>query len=280
MKRSITFFIFLTIWLLLLTGCECKHEWADATCETPKTCSLCSVTEGTATGHDWAFATCEKPKTCSICNATEGVVADHDYSKKVISDEYLCAPATTEHPPQYYQLCRYCEKIGTATFYYGSVAQTTPSTWIRNYYVDKFGDFTNEWYIALRNKTPGTFSNTDSSNSPLYANVLYDYDNRISIFLYENTDDHLVKNPSSTRSELYKISIKNDIGETVDVRGGIPTGADRIFILETDISPVLEMMKTSSYLRFYIESESSPTCKYRFNLELTDFNNALAYASK
>lgn len=43
------------------TGCE--HEWVDATCTEPKTCSLCSETEGSALGHT------EGPTFCERCNA-------------------------------------------------------------------------------------------------------------------------------------------------------------------------------------------------------------------
>ena len=32
-----------------------------------------------ATGHNWVDATCQAPKTCSVCEATDGVVADHNY---------------------------------------------------------------------------------------------------------------------------------------------------------------------------------------------------------
>lgn len=46
----------LTIEILLLittflTGCHLKHEWQEATCTNPKTCSACGETEGEALGH-------------------------------------------------------------------------------------------------------------------------------------------------------------------------------------------------------------------------------------
>ena len=44
----------------------CDHEWTEATCTTPKTCSICGVTEGEALGHDWKDATCTEPKTCGV----------------------------------------------------------------------------------------------------------------------------------------------------------------------------------------------------------------------
>ena len=50
----------------------CEHNWTDATCTTPKTCSVCGAIEGEALGHSWVDATYEAPKTCSVCGATEG----------------------------------------------------------------------------------------------------------------------------------------------------------------------------------------------------------------
>jgi hypothetical protein len=58
----------------------CEHFWTDATCTTPKTCSVCSDTEGAALGHTWMAATCEMPKTCSVCSETEGPALDHNLS--------------------------------------------------------------------------------------------------------------------------------------------------------------------------------------------------------
>ena len=58
----------------------CNHIWNDANCETPKTCTVCSATEGKSLGHSWKEATCESPKTCTVCSATEGsALTDHLY---------------------------------------------------------------------------------------------------------------------------------------------------------------------------------------------------------
>ena len=55
-----------------LSSCECSHEWNEATCLEPRTCSKCGAKEGSALGHDWKAATTEAPKTCSRCGLTEG----------------------------------------------------------------------------------------------------------------------------------------------------------------------------------------------------------------
>ena len=61
------------------------HTWANATCTAPKTCSVCSTTEGEALGHSWTEATCTAPRTCSVCRATQGEPISHK-----INDASIC----------------------------------------------------------------------------------------------------------------------------------------------------------------------------------------------
>lgn len=61
-------------------GAALGHQFVDATCTEPKTCQNCNLTEGKSLGHSWQDATCEHPKTCSICATTEGtVLSEHNY---------------------------------------------------------------------------------------------------------------------------------------------------------------------------------------------------------
>ena len=79
MKKIIfTLITILTIFILVSCG-ECEHDWKEATCNSPKTCSLCSETSGTALDHSWADATCAAPKTCSLCKKTEGTTLEHNW---------------------------------------------------------------------------------------------------------------------------------------------------------------------------------------------------------
>ena len=60
-----------------MTGCGCKHEWVDATCTAPKTCSKCQETEGEALGHtegEWELTETDvvntveiSKKCCTVC---------------------------------------------------------------------------------------------------------------------------------------------------------------------------------------------------------------------
>lgn len=78
-KKLITAFFAIILPLLVLTGCGCKHEWVDATCTAPKTCSKCQETEGEALGHtegDWKRVKVDvdnllevSVKHCIVCDA-------------------------------------------------------------------------------------------------------------------------------------------------------------------------------------------------------------------
>ncbi len=75
----------------MLTGCHMKHEWQDATCTVPKTCTVGGETEGEALGHTWIDATCSKPKTCSVCGETEGETLEHTWVDATCSEAKHCS---------------------------------------------------------------------------------------------------------------------------------------------------------------------------------------------
>ena len=66
------------------------HKWAEATCETAKTCETCGKTEGEALGHKWADATCDSPKTCETCGKTEGEKLDHKWVDATCTEAKTC----------------------------------------------------------------------------------------------------------------------------------------------------------------------------------------------
>ncbi|MBQ9859200.1 MAG: hypothetical protein IJO76_00790 [Clostridia bacterium] len=72
------------------------HKWQDATCTTPKTCSVCGIPDGEALGHSWAEKDCTKATTCTVCTAPREA-GEHSY----ISDGD-CLTADT---------CKVCEAV-------------------------------------------------------------------------------------------------------------------------------------------------------------------------
>ena len=50
------------------------HDWAAATCTTPKTCKVCKVTEGDSLGHTGGTANCHAKAVCEVCKQEYGTV--------------------------------------------------------------------------------------------------------------------------------------------------------------------------------------------------------------
>ncbi len=90
MKRRILSVILVMILAFCLTACGCEHEWKEATCTAPKTCSLCNATEGEVAAHQWQDANCIAPKTCKDCGATEGDVAGHVWEEATCTEAKTC----------------------------------------------------------------------------------------------------------------------------------------------------------------------------------------------
>ena len=91
MKKVIALLLALVM-LAGLCACKrkCKHEWQDATCTAPKTCTKCEATEGEALGHLMKDATCTEPKTCSVCGATEGEALGHSWKEATCTSPKYC----------------------------------------------------------------------------------------------------------------------------------------------------------------------------------------------
>ena len=53
------------------------HDWASATCVSPKVCRICGRTNGGLGKHDFTEATCNTPETCRVCTVTSGTLSRH-----------------------------------------------------------------------------------------------------------------------------------------------------------------------------------------------------------
>lgn len=114
--RKISTSLMIVILAFVLASCGCKHEWQDATCETPKTCTLCQETEGEPLGHSWQEATCDAPRTCSGCALTEGEALGHSWVDGDCLTPKICAVCqATEGEPQGHRFSHWQEADTTMT---------------------------------------------------------------------------------------------------------------------------------------------------------------------
>ena len=104
---------------------DCSHQWGnwtttkEATCAVSGTqerkCSECGEVDTStieALNHDWTEATCSTPKTCKICSTTEGQVAAHAFTEETVKDEALKAKADCTNAAIYFKSCS-CGEIST-----------------------------------------------------------------------------------------------------------------------------------------------------------------------
>ena len=99
MKKIAILFLALTV-AFTLGACCLRHEWTEATCTEPRTCTVCGATEGEALGHEWAEATCTEPRTCTVCGAAEGKALGHEWAEATYTHAATCiACGETEGEP-------------------------------------------------------------------------------------------------------------------------------------------------------------------------------------
>lgn len=119
MKKKLVLLMLTLLCVLVLAGCGCEHQWAEADCVKPATCTLCGKTEGEPLGHVWMAATCDAPKTCENCGTTDGEPKGHSWVDATCEEAKHCETcnlkegeplghkwqdATTEAP----QTCEVC----------------------------------------------------------------------------------------------------------------------------------------------------------------------------
>lgn len=116
------FIVFALAVAFLFTACGHTHVWEEATCTTPKTCSVCGETEGEAPGHVWKEATCTTAQTCSVCNEIMGVHLGHLVESWTILKEPTC---TLEG-----EKSGVCSRCGVTVEAKASKLDHTPGEWV------------------------------------------------------------------------------------------------------------------------------------------------------
>ncbi len=131
MKRRVLIVMLALMLTLPLTACGCEHEWQEASCSAPKTCSLCNQTEGEALPHTWQDATCAAPKTCSVCGTTEGEALPHTWQNATCTTVKTCTvcQATEGEPLGHTWKDATCTTVKTCTVCQVTEGEPLGHTW-------------------------------------------------------------------------------------------------------------------------------------------------------
>ena len=250
--------------LLALAACGCKHEEVvDAA--VPATCTEAGLSEG---------------KHCSLCD--EVLVKQKEVPAAGHTEEVIAAveATCTEAGSTEGKVCSVCEEVLVASEEIAALGHTTSSgTCSRcnttfgifsvGYYVDEFNQPTNDGYVATDVYIPGTFSNSATTDSLLYVQLLVDKED-VTFFLYEY-GRNLVKNSSSYYVDEYDITMKTADGTKHNLTGTIYCGGDRLYIDDAYKTRVLEALKSGENVSFYIVESERTTTTYLFSVATSNF---------
>ena len=136
--------------------------------------------------------------------------------------------------------------------------------WVKMYYVDSFGDPTDQAYIRNAGFIQGQFSNSATNNDLLYVKFLISEDAEIMLYEYGK---YQVKKYST---EGYNILIKDELGETTALYGKIDN--DRLtFNTEKFDKTFIDMLCKPQILKIHISSQSNNNTSYSFVVNTTGF---------
>jgi len=140
MKKLLVIILFaLTLTLLISCG-ECAHEWSEATCTEPKTCSKCGATEGEPTNHalgEWVIdapsCTEDGSKTRSCACGKESETEKINKLGHDITKHHGKAPTCTDKGYADYEDCSRCsyttyEELPPSHSYKSTVTAPTCTT--------------------------------------------------------------------------------------------------------------------------------------------------------
>lgn len=142
--------------------------------------------------------------------------------------------------------------------------------WRIDYSVDDFNQPTDEWYITEDEYLVGTFSNSATTNSKLYANVMADLDDNVMIFLYEY-GSRQVKNSSERYWDEYNITMRTPDGADHKITGTMYCGDDRVKIDDAYIDEVLTALKGEGNVMFRIENADRTVESYMIEVATSNF---------
>ncbi len=143
----------------------------------------------------------------------------------------------------------------------------TFGTWEANYYVDEFNMPTSVPYMRNSELFVGTFSNSATTDSLLYARILIDADD-VSILLWEYGRSE-VKAYTSTN---YKLTFLTDNGSKYNTTGTMYKNGDRIFL--SDYNALIKLLKNNTTIKIYIQENSKygVNSTYLFTINAGNFN--------
>ena len=145
----------------------------------------------------------------------------------------------------------------------------TFGTWEIAFYVDEFNNPTSQGYIRNPDVFYGTFSNSATTNSKLYARIMIDTED-VSVKLWEYGSNVV----DAYKTTYYDITILDDSGNKHYTTGTMYKNGDRIYVAESFWDDIIVLLQNNEQLKIYIEEDSSGiNSSYLFTVKSGNFND-------
>lgn len=225
--------VMVAVLLGLLSSCNtCKHSWQEATCTTPKTCTLCGETRGIVLGHSWIDATCISPKTCSVCGVTEGVALEHNFV------DHVCT------------YCGYREKTLSTFGFYDLDIENRFLT-IKSY---NFGD--GGYVISDETFEYNVYTLRDGYYESYHYNINYGSEKTNKIMYSILSEDSIEITANGTVKRIYDRVIIDEENNAFILKLLLPSGSEDWWISYNSIDWSRQPEKTEKGVKLYLKNFS------------------------
>lgn len=157
--------------------------------------------------------------------------------------------------------------------FYSPAANALGVVWVKDYYKDKFGDKTDQYYLTNKSQFNGTYNSDSVSNGELGANLIFERDGEVLLAyltLFLNGMDQLKNSASS--NDYYDVSVKRADGSVFDTNGSMVAGENRIRI-DASMELAQALRANNGVVKIYIEDSYYSNNNFLFIAECGNFDD-------
>ena len=164
--------------------------------------------------------------------------------------------------------------ITTCFAFHSPDANALGAVWVKEYYTDKFGDKTEQFYITNKSQFKGTYNSGTGSKGKIGADLIFERDGEkllAIVTLFIKGKDQVVN--SSSAVQYYDIAVKKPDGNEFATSAEMQAGEGRMIIKDA-----LEFMRVmaSGDISIYIEEKGNQNSNYLFHTKKGNFEELFA----
>ena len=176
----------------------------------------------------------------------------------------------------YFYMIKFFKLIITIILLYASTSFVTAAeygNWSLRYYVDEFGDDTDSKYIMV--DTEGLFSNSATTNSRLYVQMLISADEPLATYfkLYEYGSSPVTSYDSY--GDPYRCSMKNSENEKYKFTALLGGAFSQTTLGTRNEEKLIEWISLEEKIKFVCIEDGVVSSKYNFELNFEGYGDAM-----